>query len=558
MRFSTSFFSVVLAAAHFDTAVGTTPKLDVDGSQVVELSDRRYLRDTSQFERMLMGGVPTCGDQSNCISVSSESIATPLGAMTDCATGTSYYKICMILDTNLSGCAKNGDTVSHICYKSNVGSAATSYPNPGYCETGDGNIETKPPNSASSGTWCQIVACGDAAEFVVKDANAEDGCGVLSKVALPASTNGGTPVFADASCTTYGKSNIDGGCSGGGNVGKECIWSFPAPECLATTTTDAATTTTEAATTTTAAATTTKAEETTTTAAATTTTAADTTTTAAATTTKAEETTTTAAATTTTAADTTTTTPGSGGDPHFQTFGNTFFDFHGGCDLVLGSMPSFAKGLGLLVQLRTTTRYDYSFIESVAIKIGEDILEISSFGQYMLNGISNAVTPFMMSGHSVVYTEPRDNQHRFTIELGDNMNINVKVFKDLVYVSMDVAQGSDADFSDTVGLMGSWKTGARVARDGVTVLEDPIEFGQEWQVQSEANLFMTARAPQYPVKCEMPDPVERSSRRRLGESITAEAAGIACAHVKGDHAHDMCIFDVIATNDLTVGQGGAY
>lgn len=248
-----------------------------------------------------------------------------------------------------------------------------------------------------------------------------------------------------------------------------------------------------------------------------------------------------------------------GGDPHFKTFGNTWFEFHGGCDLLLADFPDFANGLGLIAEVRTTTRYSYSYIESAAIKIGNDIFEVSSFGQYILNGISNALLPNMIGGYPVEHTEPRKNQHLFIIDLGDKRNIVIKVFKDLVYVTLNIRHGHNAEFHEGIGMLGSYFNGTRLARDGATILEDDNEYGQEWQVcDTDAKLFMTDRAPQWPTKCEMPNLAERSSRR-LGEAaVSLEEATAACAHIKNQQRNDMCVFDVLATADLEVAQGGSY
>ena len=45
------------------------------------------------------------------------------------------------------------------------------------------------------------------------------------------------------------------------------------------------------------------------------------------------------------------------------------------------------QGNNLDLHIRTTIRYDYSYIESAAIQIGNDVLEVSSFGSYALNGV---------------------------------------------------------------------------------------------------------------------------------------------------------------------------
>ena len=225
----------------------------------------------------------------------------------------------------------------------------------------------------------------------------------------------------------------------------------------------------------------------------------------------------------------------------------------------MASFPDFGAGLGLTVDVRTTTRYDYSFIESAAIQIGEGILEITSFGHYMLNSLSNPQMPLLLGGYLVEYTQPRKHQHLFTIDLGDKKSITVKVYKDLVYVNLNVHDGDNFDVKNGVGMLGTWMEGTRLARDGVTVLEGDIEFGQEWQVRdTDAQLFTTPRAPQWPIKCEMPNPVERASRRLGENTVSMDEATSACAHIKDSHHHDMCVYDVIATADLSVAQGGAY
>jgi len=89
-----------------------------------------------------------------------------------------------------------------------------------------------------------------------------------------------------------------------------------------------------------------------------------------------------------------------------------------------------------------------------------------------------------------------------------------------------------------------------------TILEDPIEFGQQWQVQDGPSLFAEANdTPQYPQHCEMPA-VDRSTRRLLAESdLTYEDAEKACEHLQAEERDD-CIYDVIASSDIEIA--GAY
>jgi len=99
-------------------------------------------------------------------------------------------------------------------------------------------------------------------------------------------------------------------------------------------------------------------------------------------------------------------------------------------------------------------------------------------------------------------------------------------------------------------------------------LSDPIAFGQEWQVlEAEPNLFHSLEGPQQPLQqCEMPAMRRLKGKKRLGQPevfaeqpagvvITHAAAEAACAHVPGED-RDVCIFDVLATND--VEMAGAY
>ena len=224
---------------------------------------------------------------------------------------------------------------------------------------------------------------------------------------------------------------------------------------------------------------------------------------------------------------------------------------------MLLDIPNFGFGPGLTVHIRTTVRYAYSFIETAAIRIGNDILQVSSFGQYMLNGISNGDLSEKLSGYTVEHSIPHKNLHQFYIDLKDGRHFTVKVLKDMVSFSFHLP-GTDEEFGETVGLLGHYHNGARLARDGVTIVEDPNDFGQEWQVRdTDPELLFTQREPQFPAKCIMPDPVERASRR-LEATISMDAASIACEHVTDKQVRDMCIFDVISTDDLSVATSGVY
>lgn len=219
-------------------------------------------------------------------------------------------------------------------------------------------------------------------------------------------------------------------------------------------------------------------------------------------------------------------------------------------------MAGFGNGLGLTVDIRTTGRYQYSYIESAAIKIGDDILEVSSYGSYIFGGVSAASMPATFADqYPVAYERTSEKEHKFVITIGETESIIVSSFKDMV--SVRLANATEATFAQSVGLMGNYYNGALLGRDGTTVFHDHDAFGQEWQVrETDPKLFQTSRFPQHPESCVPPGLKQEDKRRRLGESIVEEAAQAACAHW-GDNKH-LCMYDVMATGDLELAQAGAY
>lgn len=199
-----------------------------------------------------------------------------------------------------------------------------------------------------------------------------------------------------------------------------------------------------------------------------------------------------------------------------------------------------------------------TFAESAAIRIGNDILEVASWGQYMLNGISNAELPNAVGSFQVEHSKLNEKQHLFKIQLNGGESVEVKTFKD--WVSVMVGGVTKKNFQTSTGLMGEFETGRMLARDNSTIVEDPNEFGNEWQVlDSEQKLFQAYREPQHPQQmCIMPSP-KSSSQRRLGESLAEEAAQNACAvHVKDEAHMAMCVYDVIASGDLEMAAAGVF
>ncbi|CAB9508401.1 expressed unknown protein [Seminavis robusta] len=244
-----------------------------------------------------------------------------------------------------------------------------------------------------------------------------------------------------------------------------------------------------------------------------------------------------------------------------MTWNGTEYDFHGACDLVLLHNPNFAGGLGMELHIRTKIDTWWSYIETAALRVGEDTFEVMGGDglKYWFNGnpgrtnLKNgkALGKKLAGEYKIRFRWLNNHQHQFKVDFGNGEAVTFKTFKE--FVRVNVESSTYGDFHESSGLMGSYPSGMLLARDNSTIMEDVNEFGKEWQVHSsEPKLFHNKDGPQHPERCSMPTISETASgrQRRLGESmITREDAEVACAHV--DQANrNACVFDVLATNDL--------
>lgn len=236
-------------------------------------------------------------------------------------------------------------------------------------------------------------------------------------------------------------------------------------------------------------------------------------------------------------------------------------------DLKFVHAPKFDGEQDMEIHARTKMQFHrYSYVESAAIRIGEDVLEVGSFGEYAVNGVDEYLPPFMtqpgklrenvyltsLGGYPVYHTRVK-NKDTFDVVVGQNENVTLTNLKQ--FVSVKFHNFKSHRLEDATGLMGSWE-GKLLARDGVTDMSsDPNAYGQEWQVRAdEPKLFVTDREPQSPKQCRMPELA--ISGRRLGEgNISEESAEAACAHVNGKD-FDNCVSDVIFSGDVDIA--GVY
>jgi len=257
----------------------------------------------------------------------------------------------------------------------------------------------------------------------------------------------------------------------------------------------------------------------------------------------------------------------SSGDPHFKTWTGTKFDYHGECDLVLLDHPSFNDGQGLRVHIRTTRVGYFSFIEKVAIQIGEEVLEFN-----------NDVEAFLINGKPVPHKKKhyetklggfavRRDPKAISVRIADGTGPHQKVGAAKIdfiqrqngFPAVIVSGGHTDIFKGSLGLLGDFTTGQTLARDGKTVIpvakHDSTDYALEWQVRdNEPMLFQESRFPQFPTTCTPPDKMPKENR--LGAARLKKEAEEACAHWKEDK--EDCIFDVMATRDVQVALEGQF
>lgn len=237
------------------------------------------------------------------------------------------------------------------------------------------------------------------------------------------------------------------------------------------------------------------------------------------------------------------------------------------------SDPNFADGLGLDIHLRTKLVRHWSYIKNVAIRIENDILEVQGGDDFLVNPrywinsefqahltsptpTATAKTTTTIGGFPVTLSP----SHKvYTIDLSEKypgQSIQINIYKE--FVGVRVVNATARAFGETVGMSGDFVTGNTYGRDGVTVLHDFAELGNEWQVlPSEPKLFREMEHPQFPEKCIMPEDPRGERRRRLDESsISIEEAEKACGGLEDGLSRKDCVYDVLATQDL--GMVGAF
>jgi hypothetical protein len=157
---------------------------------------------------------------------------------------------------------------------------------------------------------------------------------------------------------------------------------------------------------------------------------------------------------------------------------------------------------------------------------------------------------------STSWYEKKRKARTYTIDLGGNEAVVVKVLPK--FLNIHIRNPTDESFEHSVGLMGDYKSGKLVDRNG-NEMEDFSKFGQEWQVNADdRSLFSSFAIPQFPEKCIPAKNVDLflNNGRGISEGQAREACATRASILKGFTNEDLkdCILDVLATGDLNVAR----
>lgn len=261
--------------------------------------------------------------------------------------------------------------------------------------------------------------------------------------------------------------------------------------------------------------------------------------------------------------------------------------------MIYTTCPNYDNGKGFHMHLRTqfVEPTKWSTISSLAVKIGDQVLEIQNSGTHYLNGVANQDLSegVDFAGHKVKEGY-RFDQGRlrllYEVELEDDaiLEVLVKSAKndgskgDRTSLSFAIkgahehrSAGGNA-FADCIGLSNTWIEPEEgkylVGRSGdLYEYERAHEFAPEWQVNKDKNdpmLFFEDEGLQLPDNECIKSPILVADHRHLSHLKDANggAAGReaeeACAHIPHDEMYDACVFDVLVTGDSSFADEPWY
>ena len=186
-------------------------------------------------------------------------------------------------------------------------------------------------------------------------------------------------------------------------------------------------------------------------------------------------------------------TAGGGGDPHFIGFGGIYFTWQGHCDLVMvKSKKNTDSNNRFEVHIRTTRIRKWSKIDRIAIKVGQDVGEISSQdGIFILNGhevntvqnqelvVKSVKNMFSKSGKGIYLYD-------MTFHRDKKLHVEVNTRTCMIYTKL-----SGNYPQHTEGIFGSPHQTGLLSRNGDYIPSTNVNaFAETWQVSDmDSHLF---------------------------------------------------------------------
>ena len=254
-------------------------------------------------------------------------------------------------------------------------------------------------------------------------------------------------------------------------------------------------------------------------------------------------------------------TAGGGGDPHFIGFGGIYFTWQGHCDLVMVKSKDYIYGNSRFeIQVRTTRIRKWSKIDVIAIKVGQDVGEISSRdGKLILNG--HEVNTVQTQALMVTKSNLKRNIILYILKIEGDKKLEIRVNT----MSQMIVTSFSGNYSRNIeGILGSPHQTGLLSRNGdYFPISNVNAFAETWQVSDkDSNLFSTDRAPQYPSKCvyDVEKTTSSHRNRHLKELhiVPMEDAVDACAVHHPGPLQQFCVDDVIMTADLDSAKDEFY
>jgi len=249
-------------------------------------------------------------------------------------------------------------------------------------------------------------------------------------------------------------------------------------------------------------------------------------------------------------------------DPHFKTWDGTYFDYHGGCDLV------FIKHENLNIHIRTLPLQGYASVSHAAVEIGGKIFEVDDTCSMKLNGNSISSPPSTLGTAEIVYNN-YSNAKRFEIIVVGGafpQTVELTCYKSYQHMGVTLhANLSPQSFEGTEGICGSlYGLSGPVCRDGCKGCIDydclGTSYGEDWQVDPDEDGTLLSNPDT--TECSPPigddpdrtctsskDRIRRLESERFNENLQT------CAEVIPEGAPDAlfenCAYDLTATNYTT-------